>query len=669
MSYKIELGPAGNVNRTLQADAVQEIAVGKPHTALADFDAAIPYDRGIKDRALDACRIYAGSDLIFRGYLKELDWDQQKGTVRLNGPGIGDDLRDSAIERSWTRKATWEAIKEVWTNDTAFSANVAPPNPTKRVDDKTIVDKTSSFGSIAGLAATDPVTVNGDIQLAQSAVLKDYEIGDNTFGAYTDIYKGTNVSGKIKFNNPDEAEAPTLGGPSGAAGDKVRHEFTIDYDWDQVAARYRHRAIDRTGDGDTDDLPPLSFQIDGTEVFTKDDRWRETDVDAWDWSSIGIGSMSLSEGGHTLKIIQTKDTDSTYDEIAIGITYLYDANWMGSQTYDNTVSKDSAGDYYYLDRPALHPDAWDLVFNQEVVDWNVVEITLDTSGWNNTTGGQAVAVSFDGGSSWTENANSTSVTASDTGNAGRTVDSRITLDRYSSGDERTPNEGDKGQKLGSVTVDYDGTDLSVIRDNSYRGSPLKILKNLHERAGLRFVIDHAATDNNDNLIKSAESFPRGGKSKAKDWSLVNRNPKLSFNKYANEVTVYGEVSNGTRPKATVEDTSEVNTYGRDPYFEILPDLTTVQQIRNAAIDILTNKVSERNQTGRLTVLPVDILPGYDRPVDWFADGTTTDTPLERVSYRESADDLSATLEFAAGDDVTATVINQGIQADQTREGI
>lgn len=672
MPYSIELGPESSPDATLDASDIVNIDVAKPHTALADFDAEIPYSRSIDDHVLKRLRIYANDTVLFRGYLKELDWNQKRGRVRLNGPGIGDDLRDSAIERSFQNVATHEAIRQVWDQDTAFNYTVREPNVTVIAQDRVVVDAStqSELRAIIDQAGpTAPVYVdsNGNLRLAQSL-----HFGKDTFG--TGERGDSNAQGEV-YDSNGNVKVGYLGGDFGESGDTLDFNFTLDYDIPSgnVGWAFRYRAYDNDGDGGWDDLPQMETRIDGTSTDGFADRWG-TYTNDWHWfqdegNENDIGG--LSAGDHTFSIVQTKASDSTYDEFWCDMLVVYDTRF--SYNWDNTVSNSgdgTTGTYNYLDGPELYPDGYTLRFDQVETDFNVVGITLSTSGWNDTTGAQKVGISFDGGSTWFDNANATSIDKDQTSNVGATVDYRATFDRFGSGQQRTPDQGYKGQYLGSVTVDYDGSDLSIIQDNTYRGSPLKILKDLHQKAGYRFVIDHAATDANGNLQKTVESFETGSRTKSKDWTVVNRSPRRSFTDYANEVTVYGALaSDGTRPKATVQDDQEVNQFGREPYFEILPDLTTVDQVRNAAIDILTQKVQARTQKGTITALPTTTLPGYSYPVDWFADGNRVETPNERVQFRESANHLRATLKFVQEDDVTGTVISQGREIDRTRKGV
>lgn len=672
MTYTMEIGPVGSPNLTLDGSDIVSVDIAKPHTALADYDIEVPYSRSLRDRVLERVRIYGpDGSILFRGYLKEIDWDQQRGVTRVNGPGIGDDLRDTAIERSFTNIATHAAIEDVWNNNTAFNATVRPPDVSVVVENDILVDAdttTELDAEIDTIPTTAPVIANnGEIQLAQTLFL-----GKDTFG--TGERADTWPSGEI-IDSDGNVTVGYLGGQFGNSGDTLDFSFNLDYTIpsEDLMAAARIYPFDQNSDGDTLELPQMEFWIDGTKISGFVDRWgigSNVDVPYW-FDAFGDDAGDLAAGSHTFSIVQTKDSDDTYDEIWIGLMAVYDDRF--SYNFDNTVSTTGTGDtgdYNYLEGPELGPNGYALNGDQLETDFNVVGATVSTTGWNDTTGEQQVAVSIDGGQSYATADNATSVDVDDLSNVAATVDWRVTLDRYGSGQQRTPNQGYLLQSFDAITVDYDGSDLSIIQDDTFRGSPLRILTDLHQRADYRFVIDHAATDGSGNLTKSVESFERGSEVRPKDWTVINRKPSRSFVKYANEVTIYGELqADGTRPKVTVQDDDEVQTWGREPYAEVRPDLKTVDQVRAAAIDTLGSRVKERDQKGTIQALPTDILPGYSYPVDWFADGQETNTPMERVTFSEGADSLRASLKFVRDPGVTESVIAQGFDIARTREGI
>lgn len=649
MSYTVELGPVGSPNATLDGSDIVSIDVAKPHTALADFDAELPYLRSISDRLLDEARVYNDAgDLLFRGYLKEADWDQERGVVRINGPGIADDLRDTAIEVSYSRTATHDAIQDVWDAHTGFDATVREPSLTERVTDAELQDAPTddSFGSITSLADTDPFLVDGNGHLSQA---------QTAFGFEAENDPGT--GGTVTGSQYSDGEA----GRFEDVNDIASYSFTTDHKipQDDIGVGFRYEL---ESGNDFDGQPEIELNLNGENVFTALEDASQAGP-GWQGPGDNTGySGDLPADSHTIEI-----ATNTGNSPGINIDYLvvYDARYTPDlNTFDNTT--DANG---YLSDPPLYPTAATADFVQETTTFNVTGITVNST-WNDTSGSQAIEVSADGGNSYQGVTNGTTVDESYPNNAGTTVDARATFSAYGSRTTATPTDDFQPQVLQDWRLGYDGNDLSVIDDDTFRGTPLRVLQRLHEKADYRFVIDHAATDGGGNLTKSVESFLTGDETKPADWAVVNRQPRLSFQQYANHVTIYGALqTDGSRPTALATDDGEIAQYGQESYSAIRPDLTTIDAVKSEARSTLRKKVGERTQKGTLVVLPTNILPGYERPVDWFADGTTTNSPLERVTFSESGEQLRGRLKFNLENDVTGTVIEQSLAIDTTREGI
>jgi len=648
MVYRTEIGPVGNPNITLTDSDIVDVDVVRSHTALADYDVGIPYQRDIKDRALERVRIYAGGDIIFRGYLRDLEWDQQRGTTRLNGPGIGDDLRDSAIERSFSLIRTDKAIRQVWTDDTDFDATVRDQPGNTVVSDRTVQEVASgeSFSSLlSGVDPTAPLFDDGN--LLKPAQTGFFVEGENASG-------GNGAVSGTDYSNGEAEEVSDI------AGD-LRFDFTTEHTIPAGNAEFAFRADAANGMNPGFDILIAGETADSVQAgaYSSGLQWRTTP---------GINT-ELSPGSYTAEIDVTETNDGMY----VDAMYVYDDRF--SPTFDDTVGPNG-----YLSGPGLYPDQLTpdvskdvLAFPEEELDFNVERATVDVT-MNQGPSADILQARLSGGPWYPQDGSEQDTTSVDTdfgGDIGTRLQSVIDIGATAS--TRTtasPTENYEPKAIEQYRLAYDGNDVSIIEDQTYRGSPLSILTDLHERAGFRFVIDHAATDSNGNLTKRVESFETGTETRPSNWSVVNRNPQLSFNSYANEVTVYGGLQgDGTRPKITLEDPDEVSTYGREPFFKIRSDLTTADQVRAAAQDLLSTKVMERDESGRLRVLPADILPGYSYDVEWFADDTLVQTPLERVQFTESFDQMRGSLKFQRDDDVTTEVIEQSKSIEQTREGI
>lgn len=653
MSYRIEIGPAGSPDVTLTDSDLFRVDVAKPHTAVADFEAEIPYTRAMQNHAMKAVRIYSSGTLLFRGYLLEIDWNEQRGTTRLAGPGIEDDLEDSGVVASYSRIAVDDAIRDAWSSYTGFNASVQAPQTSQQATDEPIVDVPSSdtFADLAGsIPADKPLAIqdvdgDGKDELALLPVSWGREGENQTSG------DGKGTVSDVSYSDGAAMElADTV--------DQPNYDFTTEHDIPSGDWAVGFRIVAKSGN-DMEN-PPFEIRVDTNVIWAANAD--SLNAGTLDWRS-ALGDFDLSAGSHSLEFAVTGVGSSAIhlDFIAAcDVRYTNEA-WG----WDNTVHADNG----YLDEPRKYPASVQHVFTQQTTPWNVIGIGADST-WSDLSGGQEIATSADGRQSWTASQNTDSVDHAYPSNAGTTVDVRVTLDAYGTRDTATPRKNFKRQYIDDWTTHYDGNDLPVIDGQTFRGSPLQVLQDLHRHGGYRFAVDHAATDANGNLTKKAESFSTGSVTKTADWSVINRNPKLSFADYANEVTVWGALQNdGTRPTVTLQDDSEVSQYGKQPYSEINPRLDTLDAVKSYARSKLASKVEERTRKGTLQVLPTDILPGYDYPVDWLADGTTTDTPLNRVEFQEGADQLEGRLQFSQDNDVTGTVVSQGYEIRSTKTNI
>jgi len=320
--------------------------------------------------------------------------------------------------------------------------------------------------------------------------------------------------------------------------------------------------------------------------------------------------------------------------------------------------------------PELFPGSVTIPTDPVTTDFNVIGANVSIAA-NDTSGNQSLSVSIDGGSTFTTASNATSVSVDDDTNVGTTINARVTLSRFDADPSTTPTTGDGGQKITSLRIGNDGSDLSILEDQTVRGTPFKVLQQLCRRAGFRFVADHDARDANGDLIRTLDAFKTGGRTGPSDTLDVSaRNPTRDFTSYANKVTLFGERQNdGTRPTVTIQADDEINTFGVQPVADVRPQLKTVGEVRSAARSELSQRVGNRELTGTVELPPTDVLPGPSYPINWFGDGDVL-SAAERVSWQESADgQLSGRIDFTAPTGVTGTVVNQGFTLQNTTQSI
>lgn len=364
-------------------------------------------------------------------------------------------------------------------------------------------------------------------------------------------------------------------------------------------------------------------------------------------------SGALASGSHTIRLNATENNGDTWFHDLVGV---HDGRY--SFTFDNTVDQEEG----HLDGPEEKPDSVTVQANQETVSENVTEVKVTVETADHTLVG-AAEVSLDGGTTWNGADVASSpdtITHTDTDNIGDTIDTRITLTRGGSTTGQTPLTGVDGGTVDRWQIQYDGTDLDVISDQTYRGSPLQIMEQLHRRAGYTWAFDYA--DGSQNAQRSVESFKEGSRSDTAPWTILNRNPRVSYVGYANQVTLYGkEKADGTAPKVTVQDDGEISSVGETiSYTDQRPRLGTgLDEVRSAARSELSGRVTVNDIRGTLDLAPIDLKPGFTYDVDWFDDGTTKQSILLRLRITDEYQQNGAVARFNEQDGVSTRVVEQG----------
>lgn len=124
--YRFELRLGGE---SLTLDSFTSMSVKRRHTALSDFQLTIPMpaDGDLMDWLLADIRLLFGDSILFRGRLDTIDGDLFAPVAALSGNGIGVELTRGEIVHEWRNTEYWEAIREVWRQDSDFSTTVLPP--------------------------------------------------------------------------------------------------------------------------------------------------------------------------------------------------------------------------------------------------------------------------------------------------------------------------------------------------------------------------------------------------------------------------------------------------------------------------------------------------------------------------------------------------------------
>lgn len=160
---------------------------------------------------------------------------------------------------------------------------------------------------------------------------------------------------------------------------------------------------------------------------------------------------------------------------------------------------------------------------------------------------------------------------------------------------------------GSNTIEYlvafaTNSSQRYVLEEEVTDSVLSGLQRFSEIAGYRFGplnYNNITTGDNTHIL-----FPIGYEVGEPDWRILESNRSTDFANYANKVTVRG-ARNGNESEffsATVEDTEEINTIGREiERYEKRVDLSSDAECRAVAKTILSAAVQNRGESGNLTV--------------------------------------------------------------------
>lgn len=226
-----------------------------------------------------------------------------------------------------------------------------------------------------------------------------------------------------------------------------------------------------------------------------------------------------------------------------------------------------------------------------------------------------------------------------------------------------PFSGDAYKAIAAVWRDYTRFDATVLvpklptslSDYSTAGTPMEVLRDLHELAGMRFTISHQQTG------PRVESYVPRENVKTGDWTATDWDSSLDATDYANAVEVYGgEASDGSRAFARVVNQPEIDRLGDEVLVRIDDaTLTTDVDCQARADSELTDRVAEDDLSGSIEIIPQVVLPGYHYTIDEFDTGDGAPAlPVEQTRLREAQGEARATLEVNdSGRGVIDTIVD------------
>lgn len=642
----------------------QSMDFTREHSAKSDFKVTVAYDQTLEDNLFSDCHLYFNTEHQFVGEILEMESDERGGTTTLSGPGaLSVELTRGDAVVTYTSTRADDAMQDYLNNYSPIGGTVTSMTGEVVTDISTVgpLDTFSEWTDETPDITELPVNrVGGTLETVDSSWFME---GEEEFGT------GTRDSASYS-GEKSGSRATYFGGTFGANGDSGAWGFTPAYTVPDGQAELwvRYEITDASGSGTAGDkMPGLEFKLAGETLETRADGW-STSVTSLGWRSFGTITGNLPGGAERhAEIIQTAASDGTYDEFIVDAVAVVDSRY--SYTFDNTVT--DTGSYTALSGPEKKPSAAAVVFNQATSPYNLTDAEITTT-WNNTQGSQALALSFDGGSTWDEGTNTQTHTATNGGDPTTTIDYRATFSRHTTGTrDQSPTDGDGVQTLSSLEVIIDGDTTGVIENQTFTGSHLENLQKLADRAGGRFVPIHDPDEANWTI----EAFSEGDVSEDASWHTLNRKRKIQATDYANKIVGFGAIVSGSRLRTELESQKEIDAVGET----VTRTFTDVSLKTQSALDSQTRvalgrAVKKDELTGTIDVVPTALDPGKTYPVpawdsevqhgfyalefvnqDWVSLGTGTDmanyTGSFTVAAKVNFDELST---IAGADQVLMT---------------
>jgi len=626
MTLRYIISPGTNNEKVLtEADIISHNPV-RTHTGLSDLSATIIEDRSLDSNVQrqDRLNVEVNGNVKWTGYLVGLNHNIGQGNSRLRAEGIAKRLKETRPDYdslggslTYSNIALEEAIKDFWSR-TPFNNYSVTPQSTEVVAQDTVLqslDSNTEFTNATSLSSTQPVYIDGgELRLAQSCFFGEAE----TFGSSGTVLSNSNASN-------GEVQQYATGGDS--------FTFNLDYTIPESEVGWAMRY--RIASGDTQ--PEITLQIDNTTVETIPAGIFDGDTSLSWFDSTQWDNGDLTSGSHSVGF---DINGGTGDDIIIDCIAAYDRR--DTRNFDNSV--DSNG---YLSGPELFPASNTVDLSEVTASLNITEGTLDLT-IDDKGNNQSLALSFDGGSTYTSASNKDSLTVQPSG-ATRTAKGRVTLSRYGSRTTATPTTGFNGQQIDLSKITVDLNDLTVIDELELSRNHFENGQQLHEYGGdWNWTIEHDSSDISNMTVKS---YQEGDETRSKPDVFedpISDNAEVQAAAYFNSIYLQGALdSGGDRPTAEEKDQTRINNDGREIAPGVLrdPKITTEAGARFKALALLETALSNNELVGEKT-LPSDTLidPGYQYPVD-FGNGDVEKT-LEEVSLTESPDDVSIRARFS-----------------------
>jgi hypothetical protein len=605
----------------------------REHTAKSDWQLKLTYDESLEDWIFAEAHLYDGSEHLFAGEVHPVESDEGAAKTTVSGKGApAMKLERGAPDTPFHVQAERadQALQNYLDQESPVGGTVTLTTGAT-VDDQQLQDAStdSEFNSILTLADTDPQSVTSDsVPSQQTLFFAEAEDGSISGGS---VINRTTASGNGVADG--EGQAVQLSG-----GNSVSISFTPDYTIleEDVGIRIRWRTTGADSHGREISLNGFTVEDVGADV---------TDFPNLTWKTVedteyAGGDLTPDGGPYTLTFTATPGSS---DDLVVDCMAVYDeggSRFTAGYNFDDTLSDGTDGGRY-LDGPELYPRENRVVFDQAETAYRILATSLDAT-LDDTTGSQALGWSTDGGSTWNDTGNTTSIDDDTVSAETTTITGSVVLSRYGDRDNTTPLKGFNGQTLNSFTLAIDGETVGVIDDERFGENHLKNIMRLAKRAGVRFVFNHDPDDTQWDI----EAFADGDVTGTADWNTVNRKRKVDPKGYANHIIAFGAIdeSTGERLRAELDDQSEINSFGQRITKPLPPDpsLDSEAKVKSAARVALQNAKKQKKLTGRIDITAQNITPGKTYTIDAWSESQS----LERVVFQLSSENIEGQLFFS-----------------------
>ncbi|WP_434521297.1 hypothetical protein [Halorubrum sp. AS12] len=325
-----------------------------------------------------------------------------------------------------------------------------------------------------------PARVNSDgsVELVQSCWISASRFADG---------------GDAPIEELDPPDGTRWGGRSHAlveSGDSKEWDFEINYEWPASRARPGLRCYPVDGEH-----PSFEVRLDGQVVddYPKNSL-QDSDEPTWIDLFTGPGFDDVTFTPPDSVTLEVVATGSQGGMVIFDGAGLYDDGFSDGISFgSNGASSIDANNN--IGGPPEYTNSLDLETKDVGTIEQVVGGSIDAS-FDDTSNGQALAVSNDGGETWQETTNSETVDA-DFASGSTQLRGRVTLSRYTSDPSSSPTSGDTGQTVSNFQLAADLDDTPFLEVESFEDSVAGLLTALANRQ--RFVWEVQSPDQHPSL--------------------------------------------------------------------------------------------------------------------------------------------------------------------------